>query len=430
MDVAWLESLAVRLRSVLAEHGVAVSQAQALDLVAAVPGLRDWPEAMAFPDRVAACRYDDDAVDRIARRVTGLHAVTVRPEMLTFSLRHMSLFYRSSSSTGATRRLIVTSDASGCGHLKQSRIADQVVVSHAFDSLVSGPVPLGPGPAAFLAAREAAYAQDPSIAHELREWNRADAALRYWSELLALCRRHERIALWIDPDPDAQLRFVQLVDWLGAHPDVIAKLHVVHADAALGERDAEDLRTMHPAIEPVGEAHLRTARAAWHAYRYPTPQAFAALLVDDLDVLPHLRRAVTLLLGELPAADTALVEVVAPGAVKPSRFMHVNAQRNPVRVFGYGEEIRIVERLSRCEQPLIDGLQARSFDLHAHDGPERQRRYMASELTLTTLGRHLLDGNDDFARHNRIHRWWGGTLLTNANLWRWDAARRRLIAPT
>jgi hypothetical protein len=25
--------------------------------------------------------------------------------------------------------------------------------------------------------------------------------------------------------------------------------------------------------------------------------------------------------------------------------------------------------------------------------------------------------------------WWGGTELTNDNLWRWDAANRALIAP-
>jgi hypothetical protein len=31
--------------------------------------------------------------------------------------------------------------------------------------------------------------------------------------------------------------------------------------------------------------------------------------------------------------------------------------------------------------------------------------------------------------HNPIHRWWGGTELTNDRLWRWDAENGVLIAP-
>ncbi len=46
MQIEWLESLAVDLRAALAVHGVTVSHGQALDLIAAVPGLRDWPEVM------------------------------------------------------------------------------------------------------------------------------------------------------------------------------------------------------------------------------------------------------------------------------------------------------------------------------------------------------------------------------------------------
>ncbi len=433
MNVEWLKSLAVGLRGALAEHGVTVSHGQALDLIAAVPGLRDWPEVIAFPDRVAACRFDEDAVERIARRVTGRYPVGTRPEMLTFSLRHMSLFYRSSSRS--MQRLIVTSDSSGAGHLKQARIADHVIESHAFDRLVSGPIPPGQGPSAFLKAREAAYDRDPLIAGEL-EWNRAKPALRRWSELLVLCKTYERIELWIDPDPDAQLRFIQSLDWLGAHPDVVEKLYMVHADDPLGGRGPDALRTFEATADKVGAAHLRIARLAWDAYRRPSPEAWFALLDADLQLLPHLRRAVLLLLGELPDAGTALgaterllLDVVAPGGATPSRFMHFNTQLNPARVYGLFGECRILNRLGGCQVPAILGLQDTTFGFDAMSEPERHARYRQSELSLSDLGKALLAGGDDFARHNPIHRWWGGTLLTNANLWRWDAARQRLIAP-
>ena len=50
-----------------------------------------------------------------------------------------------------------------------------------------------------------------------------------------------------------------------------------------------------------------------------------------------------------------------------------------------------------------------------------------SRLSLTAFGEAILAGTEDFSRHNPIHRWWGGTELTNDRLWRWDPAN--LIAP-
>jgi len=61
--------------------------------------------------------------------------------------------------------------------------------------------------------------------------------------------------------------------------------------------------------------------------------------------------------------------------------------------------------------------------------PERRERYKRSKLSLTALGRDVLAGREDFSRHNPVHRWGGGTELTNDRQWRWDAATQALIAP-
>ena len=50
-------------------------------------------------------------------------------------------------------------------------------------------------------------------------------------------------------------------------------------------------------------------------------------------------------------------------------------------------------------------------------------------LTLTLLGAKILAGRDDFARHNRIDRWGGGTHLVSEALWRYDPTTGQLIAP-
>ena len=75
------------------------------------------------------------------------------------------------------------------------------------------------------------------------------------------------------------------------------------------------------------------------------------------------------------------------------------------------------------------GLAEGPFTLEMHDDRERRNRYFESQLTLTAHGNAILAGTEDFTQHNPIHRWWGGTELTNDRLWRWDASSQSLIAP-
>ena len=434
MKVESLKTLARQLRRQLAERGLAVSHGQALDLIAAVPGLRNWSEVMTFPDRVSACRFDDAAAERIARAAKARHLLPMPDDNLMVSLWTMSSFFQGSSASTAMNRLIVTTTDSGAGHLKQSRIADKVV--NLTDCLVCGPVPEARSPAAFFAAREAAYDADPKVRHELHAWDRAEPAMDDWFEVLELCEAYERVELWIDPTPNEQLLFIRLLDWLAGYPRIVEKLFVVHAEDRLAERGPDHPKTVEATARKVGGSELEIAARAWHAYGEATPTAFFGLLRSDLDALPYLRRTVLLLLGELPAADTALgaterllLNVVAPGEISPHRFFAFDTQNNPDRVYRLWEEGRIIDRLASCPVPAIVGLKEGPFDLALQQDDERRVRYGKSRLSLSTLGQALLDGTEDFSRHNPIHRWWGGTLLTNDALWRWDAAKRELVAP-
>ena len=44
---------------------------------------------------------------------------------------------------------------------------------------------------------------------------------------------------------------------------------------------------------------------------------------------------------------------------------------------------------------------------------------LRSRLSLTEFGKVIVAHKGDFSRHNPIDRWWGGTHLTNDQLWRW-----------
>lgn len=75
MDTQKLKVFAERLRAYLERHNLTLKHSQALDLIAAIPGLRNWPEVNAFPARVSAAQWDSHSADRLAKRIAKLHAV-------------------------------------------------------------------------------------------------------------------------------------------------------------------------------------------------------------------------------------------------------------------------------------------------------------------------------------------------------------------
>lgn len=69
MDTQQLKLLAATVRALLEQSNHSIGHGQSLDLVAAIPGLRNWPEVQAFPDRVAATELDLASAGRLAFRL-------------------------------------------------------------------------------------------------------------------------------------------------------------------------------------------------------------------------------------------------------------------------------------------------------------------------------------------------------------------------
>lgn len=69
METLQLKQLAALVRARLEEATIQITHGQALDVIAAIPGLRNWPEVQAFPSRVQTAELDLDAVNRLAYRL-------------------------------------------------------------------------------------------------------------------------------------------------------------------------------------------------------------------------------------------------------------------------------------------------------------------------------------------------------------------------
>ncbi len=332
------------------------------------------------------------------------------------------------------RRLILASSDSGAGALKGAGLADCVISLEL--RFAWGQLPSPRELERWLASRSAV--DDTCGAHWLDNLRnkQIEEAQSHGPGLVEFCASFDAIELWIDPEPNAQLILSWLLDYFRPHERIVSKLNLVQADAPIGSHPSEQLAARRiPAIK-IGNGHLEIAGLAWQAYRAPTPRAWYNLLNKDLSALPQFRRCVVELLDELPGRATGLgatqmrmLELISEGNACPPDIFPGHEKRNRRRVFGYWEIGSLLDGLARCPALVVSGLDEGPFTLEMHDDRDRHAPYKQSRLSLTELGQAVLAGRDDFNRHNPIHRWWGGTELTNDRLWRWDPAKQTLVEP-
>jgi hypothetical protein len=242
------------------------------------------------------------------------------------------------------------------------------------------------------------------------------------------------IELWFDPEPNSQLQLIWILDYLRSKPSITTILRLRRVDFELRGADPAALRHRAVGEYDVAESDFELASLAWDAYRAPTPELSIALLDRPLGKLSSLKPAMEDLLAELPspvtglgATETQLLELIARGHRRTDELFRPGALKT--RVFDPWELGALLEGLAFGPAPAIAGLDRNLATLDPDNARSRNAAFRRSRLSLTGFGKTVLDGREDFRRHNPLRRWWGGTLLTNERLWRWDAQSRSLVAP-
>lgn len=297
--------------------------------------------------------------------------------------------------------------------------------------LVYGCVPLIEGPIAFFEERKSRW--PPNAVERLFD----EHASKTWAELAVLIGSAERVELWIDPDPNAQLKLLQLLPWIAGRRDLAVKTSLFQLDIRLGELPPEETRRINPTLSPITSRNENLARAGWQAFGQATPEAWCNLLKrKDVTELSMLHRSILRVLQELPETRSGLsstqrkvLTLIANGAATPLAIYSDASMNFGNSMYSYWRHGEILDELARCNVPAIAGLPNEVFSMELHDDAERLRRYQRSTISLTDFGVALLAGEADFAALNSVDRWWGGTRLTNENLWRWDEGSGALLAP-
>jgi hypothetical protein len=332
------------------------------------------------------------------------------------------------------KRLILTWGDSGAGALKRAGFADCVIPFGL--RFVWGQLPSSVELETLLSARSAEHGASAPHWLDNLTGKYLHEAQTHGLGCAEFCERFDAVEVWIDPEPNAQLQLIWLLDHLRSYSSVIARLTLVQMDAVIGECSQTELGRCRHAATPIRKDHLETATTAWAAYRAPTPVSWFDLLAQDLSALPRLQDTVAVLLEELPnrrsglgATEMRMLELISMGHVHPYDLFPGREKRNERQAFGYWEVGALLDGLAHCPSPAVTGLDEGPFTIEMHDQADRHARYKQSRLLLTKLGKAIVAQADDFSRHNPIHRWWGGTELTNDRLWRWDSVNRVLVAP-
>lgn len=256
------------------------------------------------------------------------------------------------------------------------------------------------------------------------QWKHSKNSKRRDLSLAEFCQHYEKVELWFDVRPKAQLKLIWLLDYFHSFPEIVGRLKLRLVDLEM--RSLEEPGRWSPPAVNVTKAELEVASAAWQAWRSPTPAACFDLLSKDLSALPLLRPVLIDLLEELPSGSTGLgasemrmLELIARGYSLTNALFHL-FQLRQTRIFGEWEYGYLLDGLAFGPRPAVAGLDEELRMLDRQNLRDRHAAYLRSRLSITEFGKAVLAHKEDFSRHNPIDRWWGGTHLTNERLWRWD----------
>jgi hypothetical protein len=325
------------------------------------------------------------------------------------------------------KSLIITNGDTAADLMKLARINAEILCWR--DILHEGPVPATSSLAELSQIRVEYLAGGG--------WGEPDEIIRSFAERDGIMDRLDEyadITLWFEHDLYDQLQLLQILDFLSRATSLHDRVSLIQAGNFIGRETPSRLKTHLKLKRPVGEMQYTLAQAAWSAFRGTTPEGWASFLRYDTAALPFLRSAILRHMEEFPAPVTGLtrtesfiLEMIYMGHVMPRTIFHLFEENEEAPFMGDWTFWRILDSLAEGAAPFITGFQVRGFSPFLSD--EDRTAYLGSELKLTGLGTTSLLGKRDALEFRRLDRWMGGTHLTNGRCWRWDAPKRRLVAP-
>jgi hypothetical protein len=130
------------------------------------------------------------------------------------------------------KRLVLTSDDSGAGVLKEAGLADCVLPFE--PRFVWGPLPSPRELERWLGSRSAGDDAHGSHWLDNLRGKQVEEAQSHGLGLVEFCASFDAIELWIDPEPNAQLILIWLLNYFRSHERIVPKLNLVQQTLSSG----------------------------------------------------------------------------------------------------------------------------------------------------------------------------------------------------
>lgn len=313
--------------------------------------------------------------------------------------------------------LIITNGDNAADQLREAGIGNVVLPWR--DVLNEGPVPTGDDKQlACIRAKYLAIGNSDTPASIKKN-------MLARNKVISEHEKFDRIELWFEHDLYDQLQILEILDML-FRAGRFHSVFLVQAPTYLGTQGADKIGRFAELGLPVLDRMFAFASKAWAAYRSETPEQVDQIRREAIPGFPFMGQALERVLQELPDKDglsrteRQILYSLNRGASRPGILFAQVLNMEEAAFLGDWSFFKILNGLQFCDRPALTGLPQRFQPKMFEDGDQR-KEFITAPLHLTEFGKKLLDGTADFTQENGIDKWWGGTKLTSADYWTWDA---------
>lgn len=260
-------------------------------------------------------------------------------------------------------------------------------------------------------------------------------------KVLVEYHKYEEIVLWFEHDLFDQTMLCYLLNWFEKQPLGNTKLSLlcigsfpgIELFRGLGQLSVKQMETLSGTWQSIGRKELEVGKAVWEAYCSSDPRKLVELIQEgDVTALPFVHDAFQLHLSRFPSTRNGLgiveqttLEMVHNGLHTPQDLFAQVGDKLHGLGMGDLQYWYCLAKITRGSSPLLrfEGLE--SFPTYQDPSPT----FRQCKVSLTELGRTVMDGNEDWLALHGIDEWYGGVRLNNRSIpWRWDPSRNTIVS--
>jgi hypothetical protein len=252
-------------------------------------------------------------------------------------------------------------------------------------------------------------------------------------EDLGKANQYERVCIWLEHDSYDQLILAKLLHHFSEsshRPKRLEMINITHFPGVkrfngIGSLPPEAMRVLWREFAPVTEKQLVTGKHAWLALTHPTPELMTQLVASTTPEVPTLAVAFLRHMQELPSTENGLslteqqtLQILRDkGGMTGARlFAFNNTHYERLTYMGDAQYWRVLKGLSEIENPAIH------IDVREKK-PDATFSKQHWHVSLTDLGKQLLNDELHWLKVNTIKRWVGGTKVDSSKGKVWSIGR-------